>query len=195
MEFKDTFKNHNKKILNLLPYEDPLLRIKAKTLTFPLSDEEIELIENMLYSVEEPQLKIAKAPWPSAAGMAASQWGVSKRIFVIRRNLIEKCKNAKNSKFAGSDKFIVAINPEYSSLNDNETTDIEGCFSVPNENGKVRRFSKIQAKFQSIDGKEHSMIIDGWPAPVFQHETDHTEGRLYDDPKAGRYCKLMNVDE
>ena len=195
MEFKDTFKNHNKKILNLLPYEDPLLRIKAKTLTFPLSDEEIELIENMLYSVEEPQLKIAKAPWPSAAGMAASQWGVSKRIFVIRRNLIEKCKNAKNSKFAGSDKFIVAINPEYSSLNDNETTNIEGCFSVPNKHGKVRRFSKIQAKFQSIDGKEHSMILNGWPGRVFQHETDHTEGRLYDDPKAGRCSKLMNADE
>ena len=37
-----------------------LLRIQAQTIRFPLSDDEIELIENMLYSVEEPQLKAAK---------------------------------------------------------------------------------------------------------------------------------------
>ena len=48
------------KILSLLPYDDPLLRIQAQTLNFPLTDDEIELIENMLYSVEEPQLKAAK---------------------------------------------------------------------------------------------------------------------------------------
>ena len=82
-------KKSNHKILSLLPYDDPLLRIQAQTLKFPLSDDEIELIENMLYSVEEPQLKVAKAPWPSAAGMAAPQWGFSKRIFVIRRKFIQ----------------------------------------------------------------------------------------------------------
>ena len=102
-----------------------------------------------------------------------------------------------NSQFGGSDNFIVAINPEYSILNDNteEVMDTEGCFSVPKKCGKVRRFSKIQAKFQSLDGKEHNIIIEGWPARVFQHETDHTEGRLYDDPKAGRCTNLRDVDE
>jgi peptide deformylase len=65
---------------------------------------------------------------------------------------------------------------------------------VPNKNGTVRRFSKIQAKFQSIDGTEHSIIIEDWPARVFQHETDHTEGRLYDDQKAGRCSNLMDVN-
>ena len=126
--------------------------------------------------------------------MAAPQWGVSKRIFLIRRNFIEKSQNAKSSQFGGSDKFIVAINPKYSNyLNETEVMAIEGCFSVPNKNGTVRRFSKIQAKFQSIDGTGHSIMIKDWPARVFQHETDHTEGRLYDDPKAGRCSNLMDV--
>ena len=81
------------------------------------------------------------------------------------------------------------------SLNDNteEVMDKEGCFSVPQKSGTVRRFSKIRAKFQSIDGKEHSIIMESWPARVFQHETDHTEGRLYDDPKAGRCSNLIDV--
>jgi len=76
------------KILRLLPYGDPLLRTQAQTLKFPPSDDEIELIKNMLYSVEEPQLKAAKAPWSSAAGMAAPQWGFSKRIFVNSQPLL-----------------------------------------------------------------------------------------------------------
>ena len=60
MELKDSDNKQNHKILHLLPYENPLLRIQAQTIRFPLSDDEIELIENMLYSVEEPQLKAAK---------------------------------------------------------------------------------------------------------------------------------------
>ena len=60
MELKDSNSKQDHKILHLLPYENPLLRIQAQTIRFPLSDDEIELIENMLYSVEEPQLKAAK---------------------------------------------------------------------------------------------------------------------------------------
>jgi hypothetical protein len=31
------------------------------------------------------------------------------------------------------------------------------------------------------------------PARVFQHETDHTEGRLYDDEGAGRCSRLLST--
>ena len=78
--------------------------------------------------------------------MAAPQWGVSKRIFLIRRNFIEKSQNAKNSQFGGSDKFIVAINPEYSNyLNENEVMAIEGCF-------------QCQIKMEQCDGFQKSKL-------------------------------------
>ena len=189
--------SHENKILTLLPYQDPFLRVKAQRVEFPLSVENKELIANMLYSVEEPQLKAAKAPWPSAAGMAAPQWGVSKQIFVIRRKFLENSETSRSVTFeGGTDNFAVVINPEYSALDhdDSEEEAIEGCFSIPKKSGVVRRYKKIKAKFQTHnDGKEHELLLKGWPARVFQHETDHVEGRLYDDPSAGRCSKLMDV--
>ena len=188
--------NKEPQILKLVPYDDPTLRVQATTVSFPLSVEDLELIKNMLYSVEEPQLATAKAPWPSAAGMAAPQWGVSKRIFVIRRKFLEDFTKTSSSHFEGSENFIVVINPEYSSLNPNDSVEneaIEGCFSVPNKNGIVRRFVKIEVWFQTMDGKNHQLILENWPARVFQHETDHTEGRLYDDKVANKCIKLMDV--
>ena len=189
--------SHKNKILTLLPYEDPLLRVKAQRVEFPLSDETKELIENMLYSVEESQLKAAEAPWPSAAGMAAPQWGVSKQIFVIRRKFLKNNDTSKSDIFAGgTNDFAVVINPEYSALDHDDTEEeaIEGCFSVPRKSGVVRRYKKIKVKFQTPNNEEeHELFLEGWPARVFQHETDHVQGRLYDDPSAGRCSKLMNV--
>ena len=210
------------RLLQLLPYNDPLLRIPTETVIFPLSKDDSDLINNMLYSVEDSQLAAAKAPWPSAAGMAAPQWGASRRIFVIQRQYLELSTPAtkiQQNKFPGSDGFIVVINPKYEGLiekevnpDDTEETDKpnvhinmgsddirddsksslkqvgdwEGCFSVPGQRGMVRRYSSITAEFSSMDGVQHTIVLRGWSARVFQHETDHTEGRLYDDTTANR---------
>ena len=211
--------------LTLLPYHHPLLRYQAETVEFPLSQEDSRLINDMLYSVEEPQLAAAGAPWPSAAGMAAPQWGASRRIFVIQRQYFNTSKQFLNINrhLSGSDHFVVAINPEYKGISqktfdfmnddsenslynttddgqiDNpnqiiyeaeEITGTEGCFSVPGRRGLVRRYKFIEANFFSIDGTELSMVLDGWSARVFQHETDHTDGILYDDPVANKCIEL-----
>ena len=214
--------------LTLLPYHHPLLRYQAETVEFPLSHEDSRLINDMLYSVEEPQLAAAGAPWPSAAGMAAPQWGASRRIFVIRRQYLNTSKHFLNinKHFSGSDHFVVVINPKYrginrrtyDSMNDHSEndlydrtndcqidstnqiiydaeaiTDMEGCFSVPGRRGLVSRYKVIEANFFSIDGTEMSMVLDGRPARVFQHETDHTDGILYDDSVANKCIELNTV--
>jgi len=213
--------------LTLLPYHHSLLRAQAETVEFPLSSEDQKLINDMLYSVEDSQLKAAKAPWPSAAGMAAPQWGASRRIFVIRKQYLETSKYVQKYgiELEGSDYFVVVINPQYEGVSrsifdadensksciDNntendknhsinktpegpeETIDWEGCFSVPGRRGKVRRLTFIRATFYSLDGTKYSIMLDGWTARVFQHETDHTEGRLYDDSVAN-ICTML-IDE
>ena len=214
------------RLLQLLPYNDPLLRIPAETVIFPLSKDDSDLISSMLYSVEDSQLAAAKAPWPSAAGMAAPQWGASRRIFVIQRQYLEHSNSVtktKQKKLPGSDGFIVVVNPKYEGLveeqidwdgtceadetnantsddscEDSKTSikqveDWEGCFSVPGKRGIVRRYSSIKAQFSSIDGIHHTIVLRGWAARVFQHETDHIEGRLYDDTKANRCIKVVEV--
>ena len=104
---EDQFERTN---LTLLPYHHPLLRAQAETVEFPLCSEDLKLINDMLYSVEDSQLKAAEAPWPSAAGMAAPQWGVSKQIFVIRRKFL---KNNRSRFTLSSQCFLKETLPPY----------------------------------------------------------------------------------
>lgn len=44
-----------------------------------------------------------------------------------------------------------------------------------------KRWLDITAEWDDEDGKHHSEQLHGWPARIFQHETDHLSGELYID--------------
>jgi len=186
-------------LLRLEPYGALVLGMQAADVAFPLSASDRSLIDSMLFSIEPEQLRAAGAPWPEAAGMAAPQWGRSRRIFLCAREYIRNSSEPALAKtLGGSPKFVVAINPEYSASaladGEAEAESWEGCFSVPGMKGSVRRLCRISASFSDMDGTRHTIELNGWPARVFQHECDHTEGRLYDDVAAGRcICKLTSA--
>ena len=183
--------------LSLLPYEDEGLRCPSQDVSFPLSPSDAKLVDDMLYSVQDEQLNRAGAPWASAAGMAAPQWGKQRRIFVWRRHLLEGGKPGP--------EFAVVVNPEYEGIAEEEEAGAEdpaapkqveaweGCFSVPGMRGKVRRFRRVRATFNEVpSGERRTVLLEDWPARVFQHECDHLNGQLYDDVGAGRCsCKVQ----
>lgn len=144
-----------------------------------------ETIEDMCYSILPEQLAKADAAHKSAAGMAANQWGIKKRIFIFTPDgSQEKHKE-------------VMINPSYIPyLRPNETTPqlvaaYEGCFSVPLTTGIVNRYEAIKATYYNPSGEKIERIMEGWEARVFQHETDHLNGKLFDgrlDEHEGPEC-------
>lgn len=145
-----------------------------------------EIIENMCYSILPPQLKAANAAHESAAGMAANQWGIRRRVFIF------------TPAGAGENKKLeVMINPSYVPyLRPTETelkitAAFEGCFSVPLTTGIVNRYEAIIATYFNPAGNKIERIMEGWEARVFQHETDHLDGKLFDgalDNHAGPEC-------
>ncbi len=155
-----------------------------------------QLIDDMCYSIMPPQLKAASAPHESAAGMAANQWGINKRVFIF----------TPDGSGEGN-RMEVMINPSYVPLaRFGETqpkliTGFEGCFSIPLTVGKVNRYEAISATYYDIHGKKIECIMEGWEARVFQHETDHLNGKLFDgkcDQFAGPDCVeriVFNNDE
>jgi len=161
------------KLLYLSNYHDPILRKKLAEVKFPLSAEDREIIYDMKYSIKPTQLKAVHAPWTSAAGMAANQWGINKRIFLY-------CPTGDTI-----NKLEVVINPSYEPLSNDYTQDEswEGCFSVPLAVGNVKRYKYILAKYQNESGNYIERELRGWDARVWQHETDHLDGHLYDDPR------------
>jgi peptide deformylase len=145
-----------------------------------------EIIENMCYSILPEQLKAAQGAHESAAGMAANQWGIKKRIFIFTPDGSDP-----------SNKMEVIINPSYIPyLRAGEKTPpiagmYEGCFSVPLTTGLVNRFEAILATYYNPAGKKIERVLEDWEARVFQHETDHLDGKLFDgtlDQHAGPEC-------
>ncbi len=103
--------------------------------------------------------------------LAAIQVDRPVRVVIIRNNFDNK-----------KDKtFSVFINPVITKYEGKIEADFEGCLSVPDVYGKVPRHQKVRIKAQGIDGREFRMSAEGFLARVFQHEIDHTNGKVFVD--------------
>lgn len=163
------------KLLFFVEKAHPILReVMPEVLDFKESTLH-ETIQDMCYSIMPKQLKDANAAHESAAGMAANQWGIKRRIFIFTPEGAEEDK-----------KLEVMINPSYVPyLRQTETEPrlvaaFEGCFSVPLTTGMVTRYEAIVATYYNPEGDKIERIMEGWEARVFQHETDHLNGKLFD---------------
>lgn len=133
--------------------EDPVLRKKTK---------KVEKFNSRLHNLLDDMAEtMYEAP---GVGLAAPQIGMLKRIIV----------------FDIGEGFSEMINPEIIE-SEGEQIEIEGCLSVPGIYGRVKRPSKIKAKFQDRKGKKHILEAEGLQAVVICHETDHLEGKLFTD--------------
>ncbi len=172
-----TIQQTTPRLLTLVDYHNPILRKSASLVLFPLSEQDQQIIKDMKYSIQPEQLKEANAPWDTAAGMAAPQWGINKQIFLFspERNSV--------------DGLEVIINPSYKPIKDTATGVLqqdwkwESCFSVPLATGKVKRYTHIKVTYQNENGETIVRELHDWPARVWQHENDHLNGILYDDPR------------
>lgn len=77
--------------------------------------------------------------------------------------------------------FHVIINPHYEPAGAETRSFYEGCLSVPGFQAVRKRWLDITATWQDETGAKHSERLHGWPARIFQHETDHLSGELYLD--------------
>lgn len=81
--------------------------------------------------------------------------------------------------------LTVVFNPVIRPIGDEFEEDWEGCLSVPELRGMVRRHSKLELSGHGLDGKPFKKIYEGFPARVVQHETDHLNGLVYLDRMDG----------
>lgn len=100
----------------------------------------------------------------NGVGLAAPQIAVSKRVFVADD---------------GVSGFEAYINPEWKPDGDEMDIDTEGCLSVPEFFGEVKRYSKVIIHYQDIRGKRKTKKAEGLLARCIQHETDHLNGILF----------------
>lgn len=170
------------KLLKLIDYHDERLRKPTQKVNFPLSPEDQQIIADMKYSIQPAQLKEANAPWEAAVGMAANQWGIDRQIFLY-------CPTADTV-----NALQVVINPSYEPVDTASELEWEGCFSVPLATGNIKRYTHIRVTYQNEQGEVKTQELKDWFARVWQHENDHLNGYLYDDPRTHK-CEIKKQFE
>lgn len=103
--------------------------------------------------------------------LAAVQVDKSIRVVVVRRDF--KDKSVRD--------FDTYINPEITRYEGEPRSEIEGCLSVKDIYGEVKRYPKIKIKAQDLEGRTVKKVVKGFLAQVFQHEIDHTLGFTFVD--------------
>lgn len=153
----------------------PTLREKAQDVTFPLSEEDRKLAEELLqYVINSQDREVAeKYSLRGAVGLAANQVNVLKRIFAL--HLLDDDDHLVS--FAAVNPKIVSHSIEQTYI---ETG--EGCLSVDRAvPGYVPRYARITVKFLNLDGELQKVRLKGLPAIAFQHELDHLNGVMFFD--------------
>ncbi|HSH34843.1 peptide deformylase [Schnuerera sp.] len=132
---------------------DPILRKNSRKVT-EVNERIKILLEDMVDTMYENE----------GVGLAAPQVGVLRRVVVIDIG----------------EGPIKLINPEIVE-EEGENIDVEGCLSVPNRAGTVKRPEKVKVKYLDENGQENIIEGTGLLAKAFCHEIDHLNGILFID--------------
>jgi peptide deformylase len=118
----------------------------------------------------------------SGVGLAAPQIGVALQVFIMEdpRQMVD-ADPLREAKERSSFPLEIVINPIWRPAGDEQKKFPEGCLSIPPFLAVVERFRTIEAEWISMDGTRKKQTLVGWPARIFQHESDHLKGRLFID--------------
>ena len=117
---------------------------------------------------------------PGCVGLAAPQVGVPSRVFCVDVSAHPKTRTSHGT--------LVLCNAEIVSASRNERAR-EGCMSVPDLTGDVRRATRLVVRGQ-VPGTAAELEIstDAFEARALQHELDHCAGLLFLDRVAGAHA-------
>ena len=148
--------------------------LRKKTADFDFKKFTKKEIANLLVNMRRIMRKA------NGVGLSANQIGLNLNMFV-----------AEVPDAEGVTKFYAIFNPKIEKKSGEIVTLEEGCLSVPGRWGHVPRAERVT--LVGFDKNQKPVKIKAWGllAQVFQHETDHLQGKLFID----RTKKVYSNDE
>ncbi len=160
----------------LVPQNHPALHTIAEEIT--AEDFSSGLVAKLVKDMKSA-LKTYSVDGFVAVAIAAPQIGVSKRLFLVE----------DQSKDRDALPCLVAINPKIVKVSKKTSIVGEGCLSVPDAYGEVRRHQNVTMRALDEHGKPYERGAGGLLAQIFQHEVDHLDGILFIDRAERVYTK------
>lgn len=152
----------------LVPENNPVLHTIADEIT------EAEFADGTVTKLLKDlrqAIKTYKVDGFTAVAIAAPQIGVGKRMFIIEDQSNE------------GDRLptVIAINPRFTKMSKKTHVVGEGCLSIPDRYGLVRRSTNVTIEATDEHGVRFTRGAGGLLAQIMQHETDHLDGILFTD--------------
>ena len=149
-------------VLDVLTYPHALLKqVSAPVATVDSSIK--QLIDDLCQTLDY---------YPGCVGLAAPQTGNLHRIIVI--------DGSRNRKPVPNHGRLILINPVIEQQS-GEAVAREGCLSLPDFTGNVKRATEIVCRAKTTDGSETVISTSEFEARLILHEIDHLDGILFID--------------
>lgn len=179
--------------LKLVTVPNPILRQKSKP---------VKKIDKKTKKLSQAMIDLIKTGpdgQPIGVGLSAVQIGKPLQLFVAFNPQTKKYQVFLNPQITARSKELTDGVPE-------KENKAEGCLSVPNLVGIVKRHLWIKLRYQTLENEEKEEEASGLFATIIQHESDHLQGILFTDrlleqkgkvyqlKKDGRQEKLVEAE-
>jgi peptide deformylase len=153
----------------------PILRYGQSLLHQPAAS--VEAVDDDVQKLVDDMIETMYAA--PGVGLAATQVGVARRIFVIDVSVGRRAAD-----------LVVMINPVFIER-DGMQLEEEGCLSVPGFNATVVRPARAVVRGLDRAGREQTIEGRELLARAFQHEMDHLDGTVFVDRLRGIKKELI----
>lgn len=164
-------------MFKIITVPNPLLKQKSKKV-HKVTKEILDLISKLKEIA-------AQKEGTKGVGLSAVQVGIPKAVFIAWS--------------VKSRKFLAFINPEITwkskrmILGVPRANKLEGCLSVPNIWGLVKRHQVVKIRYQTPSGQIITRRFKGFLGVIVQHEYDHLQGILFTDRILEQKGKLYEL--
>ncbi len=141
-------------------FPDPILRRKC----LPITDFKTQSLSKLIM-----RMGTIMRSQRHGIGIAAPQIGVDKQVALV--DVSSRQKDAKR---------LILVNPVILEASI-EKPSREGCMSLPDYTAQIKRYEKINLRWQDETGRFLEQAFEGIEAVCIQHEVDHLQGILFID--------------
>lgn len=155
-------------ILKIATLGEPVLRLRSRELTLEelRSPETQAFIDDLIATMRDAD----------GAGLAAPQV-----MNPIRVCAIEVKGNNPRYPYKPPIPLTVLVNPVLTPLTEEQFDNEEGCLSVVDLRGQVKRYTHIRVQAWDRHGTPLDYEMKGLSAGTYQHEVDHLDGTIFVD--------------